>query len=58
MVKSKKEKSFDNPELKKKVQKMIKDAKKNNRIKPLSDAFKNVPVDEEEHQGKLSSYLK
>ncbi len=31
-------------------------AKKKNKIKPLEDAFKNVPTNRENHKGKLSYY--
>ena len=48
--------SFQSDKLKKKVKDLIEDAKKENRIKPLSDAFKNNSVENEEHKGKISSY--
>ena len=33
-------------------------AKKNNKVKPIQDAFKDVPTSEEDHKGKLSYFDK
>lgn len=42
--------------LKKMVDKIIKNAKDRNLIKPLSEAFKEVSTAKEIHKGKLSSF--
>ena len=44
------------PKLKKMVDKIIKNAKDRNLIKPLSEAFKEVSTAKEIHKGKLSSF--
>ena len=52
-----KKKSFVTKELKLKVKELIKLAKKNNRIKPHTEAFKEFPVEEEVHKGNRNYYL-
>lgn len=48
--------SFQDNELRKKVNELIQKAQKLNRVKPLSEAFKKNSVKEEEHKGKINSY--
>lgn len=48
--------SFQDNELRKKVDELIQKAQKLNRIKPLSEAFKKNSVKKEEHKGKINSY--
>ena len=40
-----------------KNEEFVKAIKKYGEIKPVQEAFKNYPVEEEEHEGKLESYL-
>ena len=50
-------KEFDNLKIKTKVRQLIVKSKNLNLIQPLSSAFDNNPVKEEEHKGNLKSYL-
>lgn len=43
--------NFDNNSLKDRVKKILKDAKKNNLIKPHTLAFEKYPTQEESHKG-------
>ena len=36
----------------------LKEVLKYGKIKPVEEAFKEFPVEEEEHKGKIDSYLK
>lgn len=49
---------FKDNNLKKAVKKLISIAKKENKIKPIAEAFKDVPTSKEDHKGKLSYYCK
>ncbi len=48
--------SFQDNELRKKVNELIQKAQKLNRVKSLSEAFKKNSVKKEEHKGKINSY--
>lgn len=48
---------LSNPELKKLSREMVNKAKERKLIKPISEAFKNVPTDKEVHEGKEEYFL-
>ena len=45
-------------QLKKVADKVVLLAKKSNRIKPVQEAFKDVPTSKEDHKGKLNYFNK
>ena len=47
--------AFNNTELRIKVKELIKTAKKNNLIKPLEEAFKDMPVKNEIHKENINN---
>ena len=49
---------MEKKELKKMADKLILIAKKNNKIKNVQEAFKDVPVSKENHKGKVNYYCK
>ena len=57
MKENKKNVSFQNEELQKKVKELIERGQKLNKVKPLSEAFKKNPVEDEEHKGKITEKI-
>ena len=47
--------TFNSFELRTKVKELIETAKKNNLIKPLEEAFKDMPVKDEIHKGNINN---
>lgn len=57
MKENKKNVSFQNEELQKKVKELIERGQKLNKVKPLSEAFKKNPVKDEEHKEKITEKI-
>lgn len=49
---------FKNNYLKRTVRNIISIAKKDKKVKPITEAFKDVPTSKENHKGKLNYYSK